>query len=288
MFHAAPIIVSVSRTVPRHVRCEHCGAEYVYELTRTGIGQAGHGFEKDEATIHKWAVEAAFADLTKELDTGAEAVPCPACYKYQQHMTAAARKLEWGWVRGMGGWLLGALPVITVLAVLVAVVAFPGKPQLGFVVAGVTAGLLLLAGALAAVIFYLTPCKPNQWSEAYRKAQAESLACARADFMLVARAGGPFAEDLTAGREAEYAGVLFLWVLAEEIADETTVPFVLPSGREVEVELDRDDHDGVFLHEDRLLYDEDDDGEAEKECRICLRVFSVYRPKAVPVEAEPS
>ena len=285
MFHV-PIIVSFCRTVPRHVRCEHCRAEYVYELTRTGYGQAGHGFEKDEATIHKWAAEAALKELAKQLDTGAEAVPCPACRKYQAHMTEAARAIRWGWVRGTAGMALSSLPVITVLAVLVAILAFPGESQLAVTVAGTTAVSLLVVGALGALAFRFAPCGPNRWSEAFRVAQAAELACPRADFILLARAGGPFTQDLTYGLEAEYAGVLFLWVLPEEIAAGAEVPFTLADGREVDVELDPDDHDGVFLHEDRLLFDADDEGDAE--CRICLRVFGVYRPQPASAEVEPS
>src|SRR5262249_9137274 len=116
-------------------------------------------------------------------------------------------------------------------------------------------------------------------SEEYRAAQAGALACPREEFNAIARDGGPFVEDLTLGREAEYQGVAFLWVLPEEIAEEDVVPFVTADGREVDVELASADQDGVFLGEERV-----DDPEGG-ECRICLRVLSVYRPK--PVADEP-
>src|SRR5262249_18480771 len=130
--------------------------------------------------------------------------------------------------------------------------------------------------------FRLSPCDPNRWSESYRKAQAESLACRRSEFLFIARTGGPFVEDITYGREAEYEGVDFLWVLPDEVAEEDLVAFVTAAGREVDVEPPSDGHDGVFLAEERV---DDPEGEG-KAYRICLRLFSVSRPAPATAEAE--
>lgn len=277
MLDTAAVCTTVSRTVPRHVWCEHCGEEYVYELTRTGYGEAGLGFKGDQQQVYMWAVEAAYADLSKLLAAGVEAVPCPACHKYQRHMLPAARALRWGWVRRLGGHALLALPVVAVLAVMVTIVAFPGRSNLPFIAAGVAVGTILLAGAIAVCAFRLAPCDPNRWSEAFRAEQADSLACPRSQFIHVARDGGPFAADLTTGREAEYEGVAFLWVLPEEIAEEAVVGFGTVDGREVDVELSDADDDGVFLDADRV---DDPDAHEGTNYRICLRVFSVYQPES--------
>jgi hypothetical protein len=281
-----PVYTTVSRVVPRHVCCEHCGANFIYEMTRMGYGEAPGVLVNGQLAASPLAVERALADLAKELAAGAEAVPCPQCLKYQRHMTAAARKVQWGWVRHIGGQALVAMPVVAFLAVLVAVIVFPGNTELALYVAGGTAVLFLAAGLVTGVAYWLTPCNPNGWSESYRRARAAELACTREVFALASLNGGPFAEDLTYGREKEYEGVLFLWVLPEEIVEEAVVPLVTADGREVDVELSTDDHDGVFLDEDRV--DDPDDPDGKREYRICLRVFDVYRPQPTPAEAERS
>jgi hypothetical protein len=262
-----PVYFSIGRTVPRYVRCEHCDSNYIYELTRVGVGEAEGMLINKELVASPLAVERAMADLRRELAHGNEAVPCPECYLYQKCMTAEARRIQWGWIRRIGGQALLALPIVTVLAVLMAVVFFPGNTRLAVALASGIAVVLLAAGAITALVFHLTPCRPNQWSESYRRGQAEALACTREEFALASVNGGPFAEDLIAGREHEFAGVLFLWVLPHEIDAEATVTLRLPEGREMQVELSRDDHEGVFLHEDRVVDAGDD------EYRICLRVF---------------
>ena len=270
---------SVSRSVPRHVRCEHCAAEYVYHLSRTGIGEAGYGLTDSQETVNMKAAQAAFADLDREIDTGCEAVPCPACFKYQAHMVEAARKVQWGWVRGIGGQALGWGPILMVGAVFVAVIAFPNDTNTAIAIALALIGAIVLAGMIAALVFRFSPCEPNRWSESYRAQRAGALAWTRADFNQFAGTGGPYVEDLVLGREPEYAGVTFLWVLPEEITSEAAVPLVLAEGQEVQVELSDADDDAVFLDADRIR-------NAPPECRICLRVFSVYRPRTATADEQ--
>lgn len=271
---------SVSRSVPRHVRCEHCSAEYVYHLARTGIGEAGYGLTDSQETVNVKAANAALADLWRELDTGCEAVPCPACFKYQAHMTEAARRVQWGWVRGLGGQALGWGPILMVGAVFVAVMAFPNDTNLALTIALAATGAVVLAGLGAALVFRFSPCEPNRWSESYRAQRAGALAWTRADFNAFARNGDPYVDDLVIGHEADYIDVTFLWVLPEEIKSEAAVPLVLFEGQEVQVELSDADDDAVFLNADRTR-------NAPPECRICLRVFNVYRPRTASADEDP-
>jgi hypothetical protein len=63
--------------VPRFVTCEQCGHAYGYWLQRTGVG---------------------------------DAVPCPSCGWYQEHMIAQVRLARYGWLVRVG-WLLFVLGV---------------------------------------------------------------------------------------------------------------------------------------------------------------------------------
>ena len=279
MLHV-PIYVTVNGMVPRHVDCEHCGQEYVYELVRTGVGEEPIVHLDTQEEVHRRASDAALVSLAKALATDTDAVPCPACLKYQPYMTAEARKLELGWLKRMGGNALTAMPVVAVLAVLVHITALNGTTEQAVVVAGTVAGVFGLVALAAAVAFRLKPCRPNEWSESFRAAQAEELACTRAEFSLMAREAGPFTEGLTWGQEQEYEGVPFLWVLPDEIADGDTVPFTAPDGRELQVGLSPDDSDGVFLHEDRIP---NADG---REYRICVRVLSIHPSAAIPADRD--
>jgi hypothetical protein len=281
MYDVPTVLYYTSRTVPRYVRCEHCGAAFVYELTRVGCGEGPQA-------APSVAVERSVADLEKELTTGAEAVPCPQCFMYQAHMTAAARRIQWRWFKR--AFLKS--PVSRAVIAALAAILLAMTPML-LAQAGVQVRALvrwLLVGCLVAVVvawlaYWLMPCRPNRWSESYRREQATALACSREEFAVASLNGGPFALDLTYGREGEYAGVLFLWVLPEEIAEEEVVPLRLADGREVDVELSEADYDGVFLDTDRV---DDPDGGGDREYRICLRLFDVYRPQPAAAEAERS
>lgn len=275
MLNTSVISFVVTRAVPRHTLCEHCGAEFVYHIERTGVGTSGFGLSDTQETADAKAAQAAHIDLWRELDTGAEPVPCPECFKYQSHMTEAARAERWGRIRHYGGQALAALPVLAVLGALACVVAFPKDTERAIgIVAGISAGVLLV-GALAALVFRFGKCVPNDWPEAYRKAKADELALTRDDFDRALAYGGPYVSDLVTGFEADYAGVLFLWVLPEEIENEDVVPFDLPDGTEIEVELSDADDDGVFLSGDRLKG-------APEGTRVCLRLFNVYKPPTSP------
>ncbi len=280
IYAGQPIYVSVSRVAPRHVRCEHCENEFIYELARVGLGGAAADGVADETTLYERAYQIAYAWFEHRLPDQVEAVPCPKCLKYQSHMYPAARDLRWGWVRGLGSQGLAIMPIVCVLAVFIAVVAFPNNSRAPFVVAGIIAGSLVAIGLLTAILFRLVPCDPNRWSESYRQSQATSLACTRDEFDRVAVLGGPFTEDLTAGREWEYHDTFFLWVLPQEITDEMIVPLITPEGRELNVELTSADCDGVFLDEDRV------ENAAGEKYRICLRVLSLHRLAMAALESE--
>lgn len=267
--------VAASRTVPRHVRCEHCGTGFVYELTRTRLGEAGWGLESNEDVVKGWALDAAFKNLQAALDTGADAVPCPKCLKYQRHMLTAARRLRWDWAGRLAENSVSVLPVAAVIAVVVCVIA--GAGSLAYtIVAAMTAVLLATAG----VFYWLPrfgPVEPNAWPEAYRAAQAAELAVTREEFARLVRDGGAFGDPTPEEAGEELEDVEYLWVLPEEIEAGAAVPFYTHDDRTVEVRLSPDDDEGFFLDETRVHDPLDEDA-----YRICLRVFNVYQPQARP------
>jgi hypothetical protein len=92
------------------VRCEACGRHYAYALQRTGRGhdkgEVGLGW------INQVALAQAKANLQERLDTGIEAVPCPACGWYQSSMIPEARRLHRPWMHHVGLCLtIGLIPV---------------------------------------------------------------------------------------------------------------------------------------------------------------------------------
>jgi hypothetical protein len=81
--------------ISKVVCCEKCGRRYAYELKRRGR-DAKH--------------------LAQLLETGVEAVPCPACGWYQSDMIPAARRQHRRWMVYAGQCLtLGLVPVVAVI-----------------------------------------------------------------------------------------------------------------------------------------------------------------------------
>lgn len=271
--------MAVTRTVPRHVRCEHCGAEYVYELTRTATGEAGWGLESNEDVVKGWAVDAAFKNVAAAVDSAADAVPCPACLKYQSHMLPAARRLRWGWAGRLAENSVAALPILAVVVVVACVAA--GAGTLAYTIVAAIAAVLL---ATAGVFYWLPrfgPVEPNGWPEAFRAAHAKESAVTREDFAKLVRDGGLFGDPTPEEAGEELEDVEYLWVLPEELKAGAAVPFYTHDGRTVEVQLSPDDDEGFFLDETRVRDPLDEDA-----YRICLHVFNVYRPTAKAEKAD--
>jgi hypothetical protein len=92
------------------VRCEGCGRNYAYELTRTGYGQDAGSFWSFWGS-YTVARQKAEADLRHRLATGIEVVPCPACGWYQSSMVPEARRRHRRWMLHVGQCLAVGLAV---------------------------------------------------------------------------------------------------------------------------------------------------------------------------------
>ena len=91
-------------SVARFVTCEQCGQGYGYWLDRTTMGTASSYFliGRDGASQRAW--DRAKDTLRRRLQTECDAVPCPHCGWYQEHMIAQARHEKYGWLV-RAGWI---------------------------------------------------------------------------------------------------------------------------------------------------------------------------------------
>jgi hypothetical protein len=96
-----------SGRVPRFVTCEQCSHGYGYWLERTGFGGAHSYFGIGMIGGRDRAASRAEANLEQRLRTECDAVPCPSCGWYQEHMIPQARREKFGWLY-RGGWIVFA------------------------------------------------------------------------------------------------------------------------------------------------------------------------------------
>jgi hypothetical protein len=83
-------------TVLKGVKCESCGTEYVYALTRVSKGVAHSPYFLDNKGAQRRAGAEAQRNLEKRLARECAAAPCPRCGWVQKHMFAVARGEQWG------------------------------------------------------------------------------------------------------------------------------------------------------------------------------------------------
>jgi hypothetical protein len=129
-------------TTVKHVQCEACGFEFVYQLRRTVHGRATSFLIPD----HQAAWVQANENLRHALATACDPVPCPLCGWLQRPMVRRARQLKYRRL-----WLVSLLLVVAaaILGAAGAIVLALTHQQSGPIPwpAGV---LFLLAGAALA------------------------------------------------------------------------------------------------------------------------------------------
>jgi hypothetical protein len=101
---------SVEGKVPRFVTCEQCGHAFGYWLKRTGAGSASSYLGIGMIGGRERASSRAEDNLEQRLRTECDAVPCPSCGWYQEHMIEQTRHERYGWLVRVG-WLLFAVAV---------------------------------------------------------------------------------------------------------------------------------------------------------------------------------
>jgi hypothetical protein len=134
IFEIIMIVLHATQTTLRgstfkHVHCEGCGEDYVYELERKIT--AGN--------------REARAALRRALNRAYDVVPCPACGHYQEHMLKKARKKHGSWMNAAGLVMIIPVPILLLLTLLF---TGPPKPMPPAVIASmlVVSGLLFISG----------------------------------------------------------------------------------------------------------------------------------------------
>src|SRR5262245_48557996 len=81
----------VSGQVPKLVKCEECGLEYVYFLEGSAEGVGVSPFHLDNQGAQELAQELAVARLHLQAEHHCAVIPCMACGHVQRHMFDAVR-----------------------------------------------------------------------------------------------------------------------------------------------------------------------------------------------------
>jgi hypothetical protein len=84
--------------VPKHVRCEQCGYEYVY-LLESVITAQSQSFGADLADAERKAERQADAGVRRELQQIHGVIPCSECGHVQDNMVPYARQEHHAWMR---------------------------------------------------------------------------------------------------------------------------------------------------------------------------------------------
>jgi hypothetical protein len=143
---------TVEGKLPKAVKCEGCGQDYVYLLEGwvegSDVSILGLNNEGAQQSAQAMAEAALRADLAK----GCAVVPCPACGLVQQHMVALARSERLPLTRTSARGLL-FLGGLMVLASGIMVLASQNK-DMGIVALAIwiATGALLTSGAILALV----------------------------------------------------------------------------------------------------------------------------------------
>jgi hypothetical protein len=194
--YATEYTATLSGSVLKLVPCEHCGAEYVYQLERSAQGSGTSFLFLDNDGAQARASARAEAELRQLLERGVDLVPCPKCGWYQANMLPVARRQAYRGMRNAGLCLLiGVIPLALIGGLINAAAggAPGGDPAIPWPV--FLAGLIVLglagAGLLVARVVRSASYDPNAGDVEAHKQLGQSRAMLREEFekMIQTQAG---------------------------------------------------------------------------------------------------
>ena len=115
-------------SVPKVVKCDECGRQYVYLFHARSTGVAESPYNLNEDGAQQSSREQATFTLSHELEHGISVVPCPNCGRIQKHMFPLVAQSKYGW---LGGIVLtfGVIAGLAFLAAIMATSKIGGKPS---------------------------------------------------------------------------------------------------------------------------------------------------------------
>lgn len=173
-------------TVPKLVKCEECGLEYVYLMERVRQGEGTSVLFLDNAGARQRAEEQAQDRLRAALERGCEAVPCPACGRIQDHMVPRARKQYRHWMRVGGLCLFLAAALLFIAGIVVGLADEQARtPTPWPLVLWAAAGACAAAAPALPVARWLLARRhdPNAEDVESRKASGQQRAFTKDDFL---------------------------------------------------------------------------------------------------------
>jgi len=231
--------VTVEQSTVRLVVCEECDADYVYQLTRSGEGIGNSVYFLDESGAKNRAERKAKEQLAKKMRTAVDAIPCPECGHYQDHMIPRARfERSFLWLLLGGGTL-----VLTIVLMILGAETRLGN--VGYVLGGLFFLATVVIGVIALVIY--STYDPNRKPKAERRALGQEKASSRRDFE---RGFAATAEDefekfcRRLGKKKNRRFELAFWADRGQVKYAETIKLRLPIGEKVSIKLAPDLHDG--------------------------------------------
>lgn len=156
--------LTVGGSLPKLVRCEQCGLEYVYTVERAAAVQATSYFGMDDNAVKARAVRDAAYFLNLVLEQASDPVPCPGCGFYQKAMVDRLRQSHLEWMYQLG---IGCILVFLLLLFLAIVVTLAVLSEMGGVV-GIAALILwsmtVVMFAVALTLFLLRRQRVQRYS----------------------------------------------------------------------------------------------------------------------------
>ncbi len=183
---------TVRAQIPMLVYCEGCGLEYVYVMTRTAQGQGSSLLFLNNEGARGQASDVARKELMHKLRTHFDAVPCPACGQYQEHMIPRVRQQHRRWMVMAGIYAL----LLSILAGLVGMIALAigsSSRDSGPTVFGGVLVALAAVGLVCAIAFPLNKFlssrhyDPNSEDVEARKQLGQKRAVSKEDYEQMTR-----------------------------------------------------------------------------------------------------
>ena len=172
-------------SVVKSVRCESCGEEYHYLMTRQVEGEGTSLFFLNNRGAKKRAKVRSRELLMEELESSCDSVPCPSCGWYQMNMVVMLRQQRWSWMKTVG-WLTLLPAAVCLLMVFSVMSLYEATEGRGMVLTWLTRMAILVGVSLA---LFLGRCvgarlyKPNAADVVQRKELGQSLSLSKADFL---------------------------------------------------------------------------------------------------------